>query len=111
MAKSTPAAPLPSVDVVTVALLPKRFLTAPSTVVPVVVLVAAPAVPSPCQPRVQPPHCLASESAPLPVTRIFFAVLLRGRRPSFLSSTCDSRTAWRATVRCSGEPMALVREE
>jgi len=48
------------------------------TVVPAVVLVPG-WLPSPCQPSVQPPHCLARESAPLPRNdRILFEVLLLG---------------------------------
>ena len=63
----------------TVVLVPANsLLMAAWTVVPAVVLVPG-WLPSPCQPSVQPPHCLARESAPLPRNdRILFEVLLLG---------------------------------
>ncbi len=61
-------------------------------------------VPSPCQVNVQPPACLAMLSAPSPATSTRCFGASGSTPPWFFSSTSDSRTAWRATARCSGAP-------
>ena len=66
--------------------------------------------PVPCQVSVQPPYCLANVVGA--VARDQHALAARAAAaasPSFLSSTSDSRTAWRATARCSGAPSSSNR--
>ena len=58
----------------------------------------------PCQVTVQPPVCFGMLSAPSPATSTR-ELRRSGSRPrSFFSSTSDSRTACRASARCSGAP-------
>ncbi len=73
-------------------------------VVPVVI-----APDEPCQVMVQPPLWLPMSSALLPATKIFPPAFASGSRlPSFFSSTCDLRTASRATARCAALPTVGV---
>src|SRR6266498_6163552 len=59
----------------------------------------------PCHVMVQPPLWLPMSSAFLPATKYFGAVLGSGSTPNlFFSSTCDLRTASRATSRCAALP-------
>ena len=65
---------------------------------------------SPCHCTVQPPACIGMSSAPRPATWMRFSVFWSGNaRLSFFSSTSDSRTARRATARCSAEPKLAAR--
>ncbi len=62
-------------------------------------------LPVPCQVRLQPPVWFWSESALLPTTSTFEDCGSGSSFFSFLSSTCDSRTARRASAgSCSAEP-------
>src|SRR5262245_44409649 len=76
------------------AVTPARMLVAPATVVR-----------GACQPGVQPPTGAVRLLAPLPVTHTVVAGDSGRNDDVFLSSTSDSRTAWRATSRCAGEPI------
>src|SRR4051812_37298880 len=62
----------------------------------------------PCQLIVQPPLWLPMSSADLPATKTFADLASGSTPPSFFSSTCDSRTACRATARCAAEPTVEV---
>src|SRR5260370_31147761 len=98
---SAPAAPLAPAENVTVGGGGRAGLMAASTVVPPGVT----APPAPCQEIVQPPVWLPRLSALLPATWRRATVFARGSvRPRFLSRTTDSRTACRATARCSAHP-------
>ena len=63
----------------------------------------------PASEMVQPPLWLPMSSALLPATKILPPVLASGSTlPAFFSSTCDSRTACRASARCAALPTVEV---
>ena len=60
--------------------------------------------PVPCHVSVHPPDCFMKLSAPSPAINRRCPAFSGSVPPSFFSKTSDSRTAWRATARLSGEP-------